>query len=97
MVFEMVVSTRYTKLWKSSRKYIFQSSFVILQHAIIFPVMVETNQLSLNFFTIINMIKFGRNVIPFLIPKQSQMFTSAKGLLKMIATITTTVEKKNNS
>ena len=43
------------------------------------------------------MIKFGNNVILFLIPKQSQLFMSTKGLLKMIATFTITVEKKNPS
>ena len=55
------------------------------------------NQLLLNFFTIINVIKFGNNVILFLIPKQRQLFMSTKGLLKMIATFRTTVEKKNTS
>ena len=69
MVFEMVVSTRYIKLWKSSGQYIFQSSLVILQHVIIFPVMGETNQLSLNFFRISNVIRFGNNVILFFDPQ----------------------------
>ena len=41
--------------------------------------------------------KVWEQQILFLIPKQSQLFMSTKGLLKMIATFTTTVEKENTS
>ena len=64
-----------------------------MQHVIIFPVMVEMHQVLLEIFTIFSVIKFGNSVILFLIPEQSQLLMSTKGLLKMIAIFTTILEK----